>query len=234
MGLETLAYALAWVIIFVISATFHEAAHSWAAKIGGDLTAYEGGQVSLDPIPHIRRQPFGMLLLPLISAFLVGWPFGFASAPYDPIWAHNHPRKAAWMAAAGPAANLLLVIVCALAILVGIAAGVFVEPMSVTFRQIVDSASGGAWTGVAIFLSMGFTLNLIMFVLNLIPLPPLDGSGVISLFLSESKARSYRAVIANPMFGFLGLLLVWQVISPLINIVFPTVMNVLYPGADFR
>ncbi|AKG53104.1 hypothetical protein DGWBC_0420 [Dehalogenimonas sp. WBC-2] len=137
------------------------------------------------------------------------------------------------MAAAGPAANLLLVLLSALAIKLCILAGVFVEPVSVTFRQIVDPASAGALSGLAIFLSMMFTLNLIMFVLNLIPLPPLDGSGVIALFMTENTARAYRKVIANPMFGFLGLFLVWQVISPIIEAVFPWVMNVLYPGAGF-
>ena len=62
--MEELAYAIGWVIVFILSATFHEAAHAWAAKRGGDLTAYHGGQVSLDPIPHMRREPFGMVVLP--------------------------------------------------------------------------------------------------------------------------------------------------------------------------
>ena len=74
-------------VAFVFSATCHEASHAWAAKRGGDLTAYAAGQVSLDPFPHIRREPFGMVILPLIGLFLIGWPLGFASAPYDPHWA---------------------------------------------------------------------------------------------------------------------------------------------------
>ncbi len=101
---------LVWYVVFLFSTSLHEAAHAWAAQRGGDPTAYLGGQVSLDPRPHIRREPFGMLLLPLFTAVTSGWPIGYASAPYDPVWAANHPRRAAWMSLAGPAANLLLVL----------------------------------------------------------------------------------------------------------------------------
>src|SRR4030095_17150020 len=80
-----LTNALVYYVVFLLSTTLHEAAHAWAAARGGDLTAYHGGQVSLDPIPHIRREPFGMLILPLISALATGCPFGYASAPFDQI-----------------------------------------------------------------------------------------------------------------------------------------------------
>jgi hypothetical protein len=96
---------LVWYMVFLFSVTLHEAAHAWAAQRGGDPTAYLGGQVSLDPRPHIRREPFGMVILPLFTAITSGWPIGYASTPYDPVWALNHPRRAAWMSLAGPAAN---------------------------------------------------------------------------------------------------------------------------------
>ena len=73
--------AIVFYVVFLFSATFHEAAHAWVSMRGGDLTAYAGGQVSLDPRPHIRREPFGMVLLPLLTVAMTGWPFGFASAP---------------------------------------------------------------------------------------------------------------------------------------------------------
>src|SRR5450830_1633110 len=180
--MENVVFAIEWVIIFILSATVHEGAHALAAKKGGDLTAYAGGQASLNPLAHIERQPLGMLVFPFISSLVMGWPFGYASIPYDPAWAHKHPRKAAWMAAAGPAANLLLVIVCGIAIKIGIGAGVFHEPSSAGFINIVDTSQGRVWTGLATFTSMMFSLNLIMLVLNLIPLPPLDGSNIVSLF----------------------------------------------------
>src|SRR5690606_12527985 len=124
---------LLYYLVFLVSTTGHEAAHAWAAKRGGDLTAYHGGQVSLNPVPHIRREPYGMLLLPLVSVVLSGWPFGFASAPYDRRWAERHPRRAAWMALAGPAANLLLVVASLVAIRAGAEAGVFTPPALVDF-----------------------------------------------------------------------------------------------------
>jgi hypothetical protein len=111
-----IASALVYYFVFLYSVTLHEAGHAWAAKLGGDLTAYHGGQVSIDPRPHIRREPFGMVVLPLISVLLSGWPIGFASAPYDPNWAMRYPKRAALMALAGPAANIALVLVSALLI----------------------------------------------------------------------------------------------------------------------
>src|SRR6188472_3904069 len=115
---------LIYYVVFLLSATVHEAAHALAAKLGGDLTAFHGGQVSLDPLPHIRREPFGMVLFPILSYLTGGWMMGWASAPYDPYWAQRHPRRAAWMSLAGPAANFTLVVLAALLIHAGIGMGV--------------------------------------------------------------------------------------------------------------
>jgi len=226
-------YALLWYIVFIISATVHEAAHAWAAKLGGDLTAYAGGQVSLNPWPHIKREIFGMVIIPIVTAFGVGWPIGYASTPYDPIWAYNHPRKAAWMAAAGPAANLLIVIICYLVIQAGVVSGIFLQPDLVNMRHIIDAGDGGQ-SGITLFVSMLFTMNLILVVLNLIPFPPLDGSAIISLFLHDNAARSYRKVISNPMFGFVGLALAWFAFSPLFQWVFLGSINIIYCGSHYR
>jgi hypothetical protein len=122
---EQLVTGLIYYIVFLFSTTVHEAAHAWAAKIGGDLTSYHGGQVSLDPRPHIQREPFGMVILPLISTLTTGWPFGYASAPYDPQWAMRHPKRAAWMALAGPGSNLALVVLSVIVIRIGMLAGGF-------------------------------------------------------------------------------------------------------------
>ncbi len=220
--------SISWLIVFIISVTIHEAAHAWAAKKGGDLTAYQGGQVSLNPIPHIKREPLGMIVFPLISSLLFGWPFGYASSPYNPYWAYEHPRKAALMATAGPISNIFIVLLCTIIIKGGILIGVFTQPYSIGFQSIVVPASGGIWTGLSVFVSMLFTLNLVMAVLNLIPLPPLDGSNIISLFLRDAAARKYRSIISNPIFGFLGFLIAWHVFSPLFIIIFRGAINTLY------
>ncbi len=89
MSRPDLLMGLVYYAVFLVATTLHEAAHAWAALRGGDRTAYLGGQVSLDPLPHIRREPFGMVVLPLLSVVLMGWPFGFASAPYSVEWARR-------------------------------------------------------------------------------------------------------------------------------------------------
>ena len=103
--------ALVYYLVFLFSTTVHEAAHAWAALLGGDPTAYHGGQVSLDPRAHIRREPMGMLVIPLLSALLSGWPMGFASAPYDPGLGPSAPaaRRLDGAGRARPA-NLVLVL----------------------------------------------------------------------------------------------------------------------------
>ena len=126
--MDQLMLAFGWYLVFLFSTTFHEAAHAWVAQLGGDLTAYEGGQVSLDPRPHIRREPWGMVILPLLSVLMFGWPFGFASTPYDPFWSRRYPRRAAWMSLAGPAANLLLVVAAGLILRFGMSLGYLEVP----------------------------------------------------------------------------------------------------------
>ena len=73
-GMEALlALFPLWYVAFLMSLTCHEAAHALVAKWGGDLTAYHSGQVTLNPLPHIQREPFGTVLVPIISLFLSGW-----------------------------------------------------------------------------------------------------------------------------------------------------------------
>src|SRR5580692_4135791 len=116
-------------IVFLFSTTCHEASHALVAKLGGDSTAALGGQVSLNPIPHIRRSPFGMVVFPILSFFLSGGGMiGWASAPFDPLWERRHPRRSAWMALAGPAANFTLMLLAVAAIRAAKYFNVFQEP----------------------------------------------------------------------------------------------------------
>lgn len=228
-----LTTAVVYYVVFLFSTTVHEAAHALAAKFGGDLTAYHGGQVSLDPRPHIRREPVGMVLLPVISVVLSGWPFGFASAPYDPSWAMRHPRRAAWMALAGPGANLVLVVVAVLVVRIGVTAGAFYPPEQVRFGEVVGAA--GPWGAVALFVGVLFSLNLVLAALNLLPFPPLDGSGAIPLLLNaEMTTRYQRFLWGNPALGWIGILVAWQVFAAVFQPVFLVAVNVLYPGVSYR
>src|SRR6185436_10638400 len=121
---EFLVIGLVWYVVFLLSTTAHEASHALVAKLGGDLTAAHGGQVSLDPLPHIRREPFGMVVFPILSYVMGGWMMGWASAPYDPHWAQRYPKRAAWMSLAGPGANFALAILAGILMRAGILSGI--------------------------------------------------------------------------------------------------------------
>jgi len=122
---EFLLYGFIWYVAFLFSTTCHEAAHALVAKRGGDETASEGGQVSLNPFPHIRRELFGMVIVPLLSYFINQSMIGWASAPFDPAWERRYPRRAGWMALAGPAANFSLMLLAVIALRLGLYAGWF-------------------------------------------------------------------------------------------------------------
>src|SRR5260370_9351042 len=109
-AVELLAYGFVWYVAFLFSTTCHEAAHALVAKVGGDDTAARGGQVSLNPVPHIQREPWGMVLIPILSFIFTRGMIGWASAPFNPEWERRHPRRAALMALAGPAANYTLML----------------------------------------------------------------------------------------------------------------------------
>jgi Zn-dependent protease len=228
---DKIALGLLWYVVFLLSTTCHEAAHALVAKWGGDLTAFRGGQVTLNPIPHIRREPFGMVLFPLITYFAGGWMMGWASAPYDPAWSYHYPRRAAKMALAGPAANFILAILAAIAVHVGIGIGLFAAPDSATFTQIVNPTSAGFSEGLAKFLSLLFSLNILLGTFNLIPFPPLDGFNAVCILMSESAARRFvqlGASIRN--YSIIGLVLSWRIFESLYGPIFAFAFKALYPG----
>jgi len=229
---EMLALGVVWYAVFLFSTTCHEAAHAWAAQLGGDPTAALGGQASLNPLPHIQREPFGTVLVPIGSYLLGGWMIGWASAPYDPLWAERHPRRAAWMALAGPAANFLLVLAAALGIRAGAAFGVFTAPAQASFTQVVAATEPGTWTALAMLASVLFTLNLLLFLFNLLPVPPLDGAAAVTLLMSESAGRRFRDFTRQ--WGMIGLLLALFLFWRLFDPVFTLALNLLHPGASYR
>lgn len=230
-----IADAVIYYVVFLFSTTLHEAAHAWAAARGGDLTAYHGGQVSLSPIPHIKREPVGMVVLPLISVLTTGWPFGYASAPFDRDWASRYPKRAGWMALAGPAANLLLVIIAAILVRIGVAAHVFFPPETVRFGEIAGTVDGGMWPAAARMIGVLFSLNLLLCAFNLLPLPPLDGSGVVPLFLGPGATRRYQNFIWHtPALALVGFLIAWQLFGTIFNPIFFAALGLLYPGVSYH
>jgi Zn-dependent protease len=231
---QLLVEGLTWFVVFLFSTTLHEAGHALTALKLGDPTAYEGGQVSLNPIPHIRRAPIGMVLVPIVSFIASHWMMGWASAPYDPLWAHRYPKRAALMAAAGPAANLLLVIVAGLLIRAGISAGIFYAPDTANFTAVTAAADGSWAAGAVKPLSILFSLNLLLFTFNLLPLPPLDGSAILPGFMSDDMARRFHNLLRQPMFSMIGLLAAWRIFPAISDPLQTLALNLLYPGAGYH
>jgi Zn-dependent protease len=161
----------------------------------GDETAAKGGQVSLNPVPHIRREPFGMVLVPIISVVISRGNslFGWASAPFDPDWQHRYPRRSAIMAMAGPAANFTLMFLAVAGIYAGVYFGFF------------HNESWGPFIRHVLFVFL--RLNLLLGIFNLVPAPPLDGSSAIMIFMSDAAAHRYLNRLREGVLGVVALLI---------------------------
>jgi Zn-dependent protease len=216
---ELLALGFIWYVAFLFSTTCHEAAHALVAKIGGDQTASSGGQVTLNPVPHIQREPWGMVVIPVLSFLVTQSMIGWASAPFDAHWERRHPRRSAWMALAGPAANYSLMLLAVLGLHFGWShKWLHYDP--VTHRG--DFAAN--------ILSAFFFLNLLLGTFNLLPVPPLDGSTVVMLFMSEDRAHKYLDWLRGNSYAMLGLLLAMvtfrYIYSPIENFA----LRLFFPG----
>lgn len=227
MDRNTLILGFAWYLVFVLSTVLHEAAHAFVAWRLGDPTAYHGGQVTLDPTPHVRREPFGMVVIPLLSFFLNGFMIGWASAPYDPYWARRFPKRSALMSLAGPASNFALVLVSGGLIKLGLVTGQL-EPAQGGGAFLLVQAGGGVMNGVAWILSICFFLNLLLFVFNLLPLPPLDGSGVVPFFLTDRMARKYMDFVSQPIYSLVGIIVAWLLIRRVFGAVYFWARDLLF------
>jgi Zn-dependent protease len=218
---QLLVFGFIWFVAFLFSTTCHEAAHALVAKMGGDDTAAQGGQVSLNPVPHMRREPWGMIVIPILSYLMMrgNGMMGWASAPYDPLWERRHPRRSGWMALAGPAANFLLMLIAVGGLQLGAAEGWF-HPDPITGHR--DFAA----TTLLIF----FSLNLLLGTFNLLPVSPLDGSTVILLFMSEKSAQRYLDWLRGSGMAMAGLLVGILVFRYIYGPIYACVSGLLLPG----
>jgi Zn-dependent protease len=173
-------------VLFAI--TLHEAAHAYAAKYFGDLTAYSQGRMSLNPAKHI--DPFGTILIPLLLA-LVSSPFLFGYArpvPVDFARLRNPKKDMAWVALAGPAANLMMGLLWMALFFVMDAANI-----EETYFYEVARA--------------GVKINLVLFAFNLFPLPPLDGGRVMTSVLPMRWAFRFARLEPYGFFIMIGLMM---------------------------
>ncbi len=183
--IQTIAiYALP--VIFAI--TLHEAAHAYAAKYFGDLTAYSQGRMSLNPVRHI--DPFGTILIPLLLALLSSpFIFGYAKpVPVDFSRLRNPKKQMAWVALAGPLANLVMAFLWMLSYFVLQSVGI----NEVFFLEMAEA---------------GVKINLILFAFNLFPLPPLDGGRIVTSILPNRYAFRFARIEPYGFFIVLGLMM---------------------------
>ena len=183
--IQTIAiYALP--VIFAI--TLHEAAHAYAAKYFGDLTAYSQGRMSLNPVRHI--DPYGTILIPLLLALLSSpFIFGYAKpVPVDFSRLRNPKKQMAWVALAGPLANLVMAFLWMLSYFVLQSVGI----NEVFFLEMAEA---------------GVKINLILFAFNLFPLPPLDGGRIVTSILPNRYAFRFARIEPYGFFIVLGLMM---------------------------
>jgi Zn-dependent protease len=189
MNIQTAVVSL-FVVLFAI--TVHEASHGWAALKRGDPTAYHMGRITLNPIHHI--DPIGTILLPLLLIIMGAPPFGWAKpVPVNPLNLKNPRRDNLLISAAGPLSNFLVAFIAYLGIHV--------------LKNLASAQGSGAFNILsAIYLILYYTIviNVILAIFNLIPIPPLDGSGVLMGVLSEEAAQKYEQI--RP-YGFFILIL---------------------------
>lgn len=184
------------IVAFLFALSFHEAAHAWTADRFGDPTARLLGRVTMNPLAHI--DPFMTVLFPALMIMAGLPPFG-AAKPVPVNTLHlKHPRRDhAWIAAAGPISNVILAVPCILLLRLALAGGF---PFSVLPVSIAEP--------VASLLLWSLQVNLILAAFNMLPVPPLDGSWIVSSFLSGQAEQLYRSL--QP-YGFLILmLLIWS------------------------
>jgi Zn-dependent protease len=191
---------VAWVLPVLFAITVHETAHGWMALQLGDKTAMMLGRLTLNPIKHI--DPLGTILIPGLMYMMAGFMFGWAK-PVPITWQNlrQPKRDMVFVAAAGPASNLIMSILWALAIRVGLALG--------------DAGLALVFMGVA-----GIFINCILLVLNLLPLPPLDGGRVMTGLLPGPLAYRFSRIEPYGFFILVGLLvtgllgvILWPVIE---------------------
>lgn len=199
--------------ILLFSVVIHELAHGWMALRLGDTTARDMGRLTLNPIPHI--DPVGSILVPLFSLFVAGRVFiAWAKpVPVNPMNFSNYRRDDILVSVVGPLSNLLLALACTI-IFIFLA---LITPLLHQSGSVLDELM----TFLLKMFAGGITLNVVLAVFNLIPIPPLDGSHVAASMMPDEMSDRYRSV------GFFGifvilLLIRWPPFSMLFTYIIET------------
>jgi Zn-dependent protease len=216
-GLNLIQQVAVWALPVLFAITIHEVAHGWMARQLGDPTAMMLGRLTLNPLKHI--DPVGTVLVPLtlivLSQFTSGGFFIFGWAKPVPITAQNlrHPKRdMALVAAAGPMSNLIMALFWALLM---------------KLAQVLTGGAMGLSIPLAYMAGAGIAINVLLLVLNLLPVPPLDGSRVVAGFLPDPLAWKYNRLeqygliilLALMMTGILGKIM-WPPVAMVQNMIY--------------
>lgn len=197
--LDLVSHLLIYMVVLVLAISLHEAGHAWVSYKNGDDTAYMLGRVTINPVAH--TDPIGTLLIPMISFLfgamggamasipLIGWG---KPTPVNPRNWRNYKLGNVTVSVAGVVANFIL-------LLIGFIGA------KIMMSQGFDIADffGKSNNPLAIFVGYMMTLNLSLFVFNLLPFPPLDGSKILQTFLPASAAPIFNLF---EQYGFLILM----------------------------
>ena len=206
MDIQQLIQTIALAAIPVLFAiTLHEAAHGYVARHFGDMTAYQQGRISLNPIRHI--DPVGTVLLPLLTLWLGGLLFGWAKPVPVNFGALRNPKKdMLWVALAGPASNIFMAMCWALfaKIALGFPDNYYYEPLMAMSM-------------------IGIKINVVLAVLNLLPLPPLDGGRIAISMLPHRQAFQLAKLEPYGMF-----ILIFLAITPVLSMILRPFLSMFY------
>ncbi|MEP6920203.1 MAG: site-2 protease family protein [bacterium] len=213
---NTIAQFILYMVALVFSLSVHESAHAWMSNQFGDDLARLQGRISLNPASHV--DPIGTLLFPAIAFFtgapLIGWA---RPTPVNPLKWRNKRVANFWVSIAGVLCNFAIAIISGITIRILYATNVIDDGLS-----IVNSGSAVA-TGAVELLIVFFKLNVALGVFNLLPIPPLDGSKVLSSILPPSFEPALESL---DRFGFL--LLFIAVFTGVLGVVFRIVMPIAW------
>lgn len=205
LELSTIQRIVIWILPVLFAITIHEAAHAWVASRFGDTTAKMQGRLSFNPLKHIDL--IGTILVPILVLVLSQFSFVFGWAKPVPINAsllRNPRRDMALATAAGPVSNLLMAILWAVCLKIGL---------------ILNPSTSNAALFMALSGQAGIIINLLLAYLNLIPIPPLDGSRIVASLLPLRQAIQYQKIEPYGFFILLALIftgaLGWLIQPPL-------------------